>query len=164
MDASEILLTFAEVSVALAGFIGITAAFRQRSTSWSADDLSSVRFVLEVSFSALFLSVLPGIISNFSIAPELSWRIAALGMAGVLLALFSYQAQRRRRLARKGIRPGSRVPFRGTMIGCYFAVTAAVALAGVFGIVVQGAYVLGVAMLLLAAVIEFLVFVAALQD
>jgi len=96
VDASEILLTFAEVSVALAGFIGITAAFRQRSTSWSADDL--------------------------------------------------------------------RVPFRGTMIGCYFAVTAAVALAGVFGIVVQGAYVLGVAMLLLAAVIEFLVFVAALQD
>lgn len=164
LEASDILLTFAEVSVALAGFIGITAAFRQRNSNWSAFDLSSVRFVLEVSFAALFLSVLPGIISNFSIEPALSWRISAVAMAAVLLALFFYHRWRRQRLSGKEFPPGGRVRFRVPMLAAYLVVTAAIALSGSLGIAVQGTYLLGVTMLLLAAAIEFLAFVAALQE
>jgi len=111
MEAQDILLTFAEVSVALAGFIGIAAGV----------------------------------------------------MAVVLLLLRVYQSRRRAILGSQGQNPGA-VPFRSTMVVGYLVVTAAVALSSVFGVAVTGVYLVGVAVLLLAAAIEFLAFVAALQE
>lgn len=163
MEAQDILLTFAEISVALAGFIGIAAAFRQRSGSWSPRDVSVVRYVLEVSFSALFLSVLPGILANFSVEIGVSWRISAVIMAVFLLLLFIHHGRRRARLADEGVLIRS-IPFRRVMLFGYLVVTAALALSGIFGVVVTGIYLLGVTMLLLAAAIEFLAFAATLQE
>ena len=164
MDAADILLTFAEVSVALAGFIGITAALRMRSGNWAAWDISSIRFVLEVSLSALFLSVLPGILSNFPMDVSTAWRIAATVLTITLLLLVYFQSQRRRNLAAENPEGRAPLPFLPVMLAGYMAVTAGIAYSALSGIATEGAYLVGVAMLLLAAAIEFLAVVASLRE
>lgn len=163
MNPQDILLTFAEVSVALAGFIGITAAFRRRESTWSAQDISSVRFVLEVSFTALFLSVLPAILVNLSVSEPIAWRAAGVIMAATLLALFVYQHLRRARLAREH-GPQRSLTVRPVLISLYLVITFGIAVCSALGLVVTGAYLVGVTMLLVSATIEFLAFVAGLQS
>ena len=163
MDPQDTLQTFAEVSVALAGFIGITAAFRRRESTWSAQDISSVRFVLEVSFAALFLSALPALLVNLSLPAPLAWQVAGLLMSASLLALYVVQTRRRARLEREHGDQRS-LAARPYLLTLYLVITIGIAMCSVLDIVVPGAYLVGVSMLLVSAAIEFLAFVAGLQD
>jgi hypothetical protein len=162
MDPQDVLLTFAEVSVTLAGFIGITAAFRRQESMWSPFDIGSVRFVLEVSFAALFLSIVPAVLVNLSIAETNAWRVAGAIMAVVLIALFAYQSRRRKRIAREVGSPQS-LAARPLLIALYLLITIGIAVCSVLDVVVPGMYLVGGGTLLMSAVIEFLAFVAGLQ-
>ena len=164
LDPNDTLQTFAEVSVALAGFIGITAAFRRRdSSSWSTYDINSVRFVLEVSFAALFLSVLPAIIVNLGVAEAPAWQVAGGLMSLTLVALFIYQSHRRRRMEQE-LGSTRSLEARPYLLALYVVITALIAISSALDIAVTGAYLIGVSMLLASAAIEFLAFVAGLQD
>ncbi len=163
LDPYEILLTYAEVGVALAGFGGIVAAFRQQQRELSPRDIGAVRFVVEVSLSAIFFAVTPAVLSNFDVAPSSTWRISALLLAIGLLGLFVVQERRRRRVGRA---LGERLPTvkaRPWMVAAYLAISAFVGIAGILDFETTGVYLIGTGLLLTSAGIEFLVFVAELQ-
>lgn len=163
MNAEDLLATCAEVSVALAGFIGIAAAFRRQERGFALHDIASVRFVLEVSFTALFFALMPGVLWNLGVAEGTSWRLAAVLLGAWLVMLFVFQTRRRNRL--EAIDGGTRtaLPGRRYYLAAYLIISLGVAVAGVVDLRVRGAFVLGIAMLLVAAAMEFLAFAASLQ-
>ena len=119
--------------------------------------------MLEVSLSAILFAVLPGVLDNLALGAETSWRVAGLLLAIGLLALLAYQARRRSRIVEEFDPPPSTVRGRSLLLGSDVAISALVALAALTGILTVGAYLIGTGMLLLAADIEFLAFVASLD-
>ncbi len=163
MSPQDLLLTYAEVAVALAGFSGIVAAFRQNRDAPSPFDVNSVRFVLEVSLTAILFSVVPGVLQAFSIPESAAFRIAAFALTGALLVLYVTQARRRQRVAdQHGFAPRA-IRGRPLLLTIYLAITGGLALSGLSGVATAGAYLVANGMLLVAAGIEFLAFVAGLQ-
>ena len=77
MEGESILQTTAEVSVALAGFTGVVAAFGQRREQWSAADTVRFRVMLGTSLSALVFSILPIAVHHSGVEPSATWLISS---------------------------------------------------------------------------------------
>jgi hypothetical protein len=77
-DPSDVLLTFAEVAVAFAGFASIVAIF-QRGQSESYD-LFRFWMMLEFSLAALFFALLPFPLLFLSLEPTTVWRVSSAVM------------------------------------------------------------------------------------
>lgn len=84
-------------------------------------------------------------------------------MSAALLALFIYQSRRRTRLAREEGDPRS-LAVRPFLVALYLLITFGIAVCSVLGVVVEGAYLVGVGALLVSVATEFLTFVAGLQE
>jgi len=67
----------AEVSVALAGFTGVVAAFGQRRGHWTPIDTLRFRVMLFTSLSALVLSILPFAVHHLGAEPSATWTISS---------------------------------------------------------------------------------------
>ena len=87
MEGESILQTMAEVSVALAGFTGVVAAFGQRRGQWSATDTVRFRVMLSTSFLALGICVLPFAVHHMGAEPAATWAISSALLAGVLVIM-----------------------------------------------------------------------------
>jgi hypothetical protein len=81
MHSSEILLTLAEISITLAGFIGLLAVFK-RSVVWSSEEILRLFSTLGLCFAAITASVLPEAVSHFSNSEFMLWGLPLL-VAGV---------------------------------------------------------------------------------
>ena len=77
MEHQGYLALVAEIAAAFAGFTGIVAVFRHGSDGW--DDVETQNFVtmLRASLSALFLSLMPYVLSMLFSDPETVWRTAS---------------------------------------------------------------------------------------
>ena len=84
MEGESILQTTAEVSVALAGFTGVVAAFGQRRGSWSDIDTLRFRVMLFTSLSALVFSILPFALHHMRSEASSTWAISS----GLLASYF----------------------------------------------------------------------------
>ena len=84
MEHQEYLSLVAELAVAFAGFTGIVAAFRFRSTSWNTEELANFSTMLRASISALFLSLLPYLLHQLIENTDIAWRIASAAVAWVM--------------------------------------------------------------------------------
>ncbi len=74
MDHEDILLTLAEVSVALAGFSGVVAVFGRRDPgTWSFADRFRFFALVHTSLSSLLLCIIPFGLLAFSLAEETVW-------------------------------------------------------------------------------------------
>jgi len=87
VDYQSLLLTLAEVSVALAGFSGVVSVFgRRRTEEWDPGDRLHLSFMLETSLAALFLSILPFAMFAAELSPRSTWAIMS-GIFAVFLVL-----------------------------------------------------------------------------
>jgi hypothetical protein len=85
MQGEAVLETIAEVSVALAGFTGVVAAFGQRGGErWSVTNVFRFTAMLGASFSALFYALFPFLLHHLGFSEITIWR---LGSAAVALEL-----------------------------------------------------------------------------
>jgi hypothetical protein len=82
LEGEAILQTTAEVSVALAGFTGVVAAFGQRRRHWSPADTLRFRIMLGTSLSALGISILPFAVHYMGAEPTTTWGISSALLAG----------------------------------------------------------------------------------
>ena len=74
MDHVDILLTFAEVSIALAGFSGVVAVFGRRDPdSWSLADRLRFFSLVHTSLSSLLLCILPFGLLALNVAEASVW-------------------------------------------------------------------------------------------
>ena len=70
MQAADVLLVIAEISVALVGFTGIIAVFRQRGiSSWQPQTAYRFKFMCWNAFNAMAFALVPFVPHN---VPEVS--------------------------------------------------------------------------------------------
>jgi len=74
----------AEVSVALAGFTGVVAAFGHRRGQWSSADTMRFRVMLGTSLSGLVFSILPFAFHHMGTESAATWAISS----GLLASYF----------------------------------------------------------------------------
>lgn len=81
MDYSDQLLTFAEISVALAGFAGIIATFQfKQQKRISRGQVLDLSMIVNISLLCAFMSVFPLALLNFGFAERMVWAFcSALG-------------------------------------------------------------------------------------
>lgn len=76
MESADILQTFAEIAIALAGFGGIAAGLGYRSRgAWRDDDQTRLIGMAYTSLLVVFAALLPFVIYNLGMASP--WRISA---------------------------------------------------------------------------------------
>jgi hypothetical protein len=110
MESDGFLLTVAQIAVALAGFSGLVVATRGVSpTGWHPRDIWSLSWMFGASIGALFLALLPILLSFFRLREETIWTIANQVMGAFLLIFALTMAFSGRRLTKLGHRP--RVPY-----------------------------------------------------
>jgi hypothetical protein len=87
MLAANILIAIAEISVALLGFTGIIAAFRQPAiATWPPHIAYRFRFMCWNAFSSMSFGLAPFLVYNSPIGSEFTWQIASAVYA--LVGLF----------------------------------------------------------------------------
>lgn len=159
-----IFYSLAEVSMALAGFSGIAAAFRLRGkNAWSAIELRVLWFLIIDSFLVVFLSFLPVLLFLGGVAEEMIWAICSimLGAWFVLGNFLGFRDNRRRHV----IKRVSRVPLIAFLFNIVMVVALIVAAClwlSAFDVLIprgQAVYVGGLVVLMAFAVIEFLFFI-----
>ena len=84
MSESDVLLTFAEVAVAFAGFASLVGVLGQRK---SADDPRVIglrmRGMLLSSLMVVAFSIFPILLTRYGASPDLTWRTSSLALFAV---------------------------------------------------------------------------------
>lgn len=94
------LQTIAEISIGLAGFSGLLVALRR--DSWPLDDVQKyrMRILFTLSFGAMFLSLLPDTLANFSVPDERIWFDSSAAIFAYSLWFLAWWIMSSRRIAR----------------------------------------------------------------
>ena len=160
MPAADVLITIAQVAVALAGFSGLIAAIRTASPDgWHPRDLWSLSWMLGASIGALVLGLLPLWLALFAWPEDVVFRwssAVALLYIGTFVGLMVWKG---RRLTRMGYPP--RVPYFPSAIALLLGVAALAVAAGAVGwlhATLVAAYVGSLIALLVASVLVLAVF------
>lgn len=84
MEAGEVFLAVAMISVVFAGFSGMITSLRQRSSNeWNRGDILRVWQMIEVSLSALLFSLLPFVFYHANLSPAATWASCSFMLAFV---------------------------------------------------------------------------------
>jgi len=88
MKVEPFLLTLALLGVGVAGFSGliVTLPRQGKSQLWQFNEVAGVKLLLEYSFSLIFLSLLPSIISQATGNEPRTW-IISTSVAAIFIAL-----------------------------------------------------------------------------
>ncbi len=136
MDHGDILLTLAEVSVALAGFSGVVAVFGRRDPgNWSFADRFRFFSLVHSSHSSLLLCIVPFGLLAFNVAEASVWRTlsALFVLYNVVVAFLSF----RRLLAAS---PSERAEFTPIVFPVTLAMIAAVLALNIYNVVVGATF------------------------
>ncbi len=91
MELTDVLLTFAQAAMVIAGFGGVVVTFNDKSDTWGDWDRIHFRSILDVSGIIIFFSVLPIVLQSLFDA-EKSWQISILLFALVhAVTIISYR-------------------------------------------------------------------------
>jgi hypothetical protein len=148
IDVASALLTFAQVAIGLAGFSAILVALSGKPHQWTPVDAFRIRNILAFSFQSVFLSLVPFVLTFFSLPESTVWRVSLLILAiatlgDVLLTLSGvYRLSRSERAVLNAV-----VVCTVTAVLCLMG---AVELLAAFGIVrpASGVFFLGLVVLL----------------
>ncbi len=88
MELTDVLLTFAQAAMVIAGFGGVVIALHDKLDKWSEWDRVQFKSILDISGLVVFFSVLP-IVLHSLLSAGMSWRISivlfALVHAGIII-------------------------------------------------------------------------------
>ena len=88
LPASDVLIVIAEISVALVGFSGIIAVFRQRGiSSWPPHIAYRFLFMCQNAFAAMAFALLPFLLYYTSRLSEATWELSSALFAVSLVFL-----------------------------------------------------------------------------
>ena len=156
MSDDDVLLTVAEVAIALAGFSSVVAAFgRGAGHAWSAVDRFRLAQMLEHSLAAALFAFVPFCVSHLATDPAAIWATSSGLFAIFLVAETGLVVPRMRALGseRESLRP---------WLSAIMALCAVAALllqmANVFGFGFErqaGPYVIGLVLMLVASGAQF---------
>jgi hypothetical protein len=76
MDIANTLLTFSQVAIGLAGFAAILIALSGKPHQWTPVDAFRIRNILAFSFESVFLSLVPFVLTFFSVREARVWQLS----------------------------------------------------------------------------------------
>src|SRR5580700_4892275 len=85
IDVASALLTFAQVAIGLAGFAAILIALSGKPHQWTPVDAFRIRNILAFSFQSVFLSLVPFVLTFFSLREARVWQVSLLILAAATL-------------------------------------------------------------------------------
>jgi hypothetical protein len=85
IDIASALLTFSEVAIGLAGFSAILVALSGKPHQWTPVDAFRIRNILAFSFQSVFLSLVPFVLTFFSLPEATVWQVSLLILAAATL-------------------------------------------------------------------------------
>jgi hypothetical protein len=85
IDIASALLTFSEVAIGLAGFSAILVALSGKPHQWTPVDAFRIRNILAFSFQSVFLSLVPFVLTFFSLPEPRVWQVSLLILAAATL-------------------------------------------------------------------------------
>jgi hypothetical protein len=97
LEASDYLLTCAEIAAALAGFAALIVALGDRTRDTLLPGFVST--LIERSLVAILLSLLPALLTGLRVEPRLLWGISSGILAGYILSVAIRSSRLRRREA-----------------------------------------------------------------
>ena len=157
MEGSEYLYTIAEVSIAVVGFSAVVVVFRRRSgDALSQVELKLISFMIERGFAALFLSLLPVLLSYLGLSAAGVWGLSSGVLATYLVIALIRTASFRRKIPAEA---EAELPSRGVSSILVVSISLVIAsqVLNAVGVVLEqgvGWYLLGVTSVLgLAAII-----------
>lgn len=155
VDGFEFLLVISEVAVALIAFTTIVVVLRQlMGNGLSAFQIVVVRLFALCGFSALFMSLLPILLSFLGVDQSLLWRICNAAMLVLLVCIQVWYFRRRKEVApNRPINISNIINFATTILGSVLLVL------GITGIAYQNSvapFAFCLVGLLLAAATAFL--------
>lgn len=87
MDESDLLIVFAEIAIAIVGFSGIIATFQIRDGQIPRRSiLAGLGYIVNASFAATYLALLPLVLHFFGLSDSLIWSICSWHLAVLPLA------------------------------------------------------------------------------
>ena len=78
IDVATALLTFAQIAIGLAGFSAILVALSGKPHQWTPVDAFRIRNILAFSFQSVFLSLIPFVLTFFSLPGSAVWQVSLL--------------------------------------------------------------------------------------
>ena len=157
MEGSDYLYTTAEISIAIVGFSAVVIVFRKRGgEALSQVELMLISFLIERGFAALFLSLLPMLLSHLGLSPASVWAASSGTLALYLGIELVRTVSFRRRIPAEA---ESELPGRGvsSILAAVIVIVIAVQILSAFEVGLErraGWYLLGVTSVLgLAAII-----------
>lgn len=79
IDWRDVLLTLAEITIAIIGFSGIVGALgRDESRSRSSDEYVLFRWMLDYSLAALLNALIPFLVFATGVGESMGWRISSI--------------------------------------------------------------------------------------
>jgi hypothetical protein len=87
VDIANTLLSFSQVAIGLAGFAAILIALSGKPHQWTPVDAFRIRNILAFSFESVFLSLVPFVLTFFSVREAMVWQLSLW-----VLALASFGA------------------------------------------------------------------------
>lgn len=85
MEGNDVLLTTAELALALGGFGGVVAAFRGRSVGWNPIEVVRFRALIIISLTSALFALLPFPLFHAGFEPATMWATASLLVAAATL-------------------------------------------------------------------------------
>lgn len=155
VDPSDVLLTFAEVAVAFAGFSSVVAIFQKGTADGAPFDVFRFWIMLEFSLAALFFALLPFPLHFLGLADAVVWSCASGALLVFILAHGAFVSRLIRRGEPRVVSSLTRGLSRGAN-AVYLLVVVSQALNGV-GVLgpAFGPYLLGLFLLLFGASVNF---------
>ena len=95
MEASDYLLTCAEIAAALAGFAALIVALGDRARDSLLPGFVST--LIERSLVAILLSLLPALLTGLNVGPRMLWGLSSSVLAAYILSVAIRSATLRRR-------------------------------------------------------------------
>ena len=164
MQDDGFLLAIAEIAVTLAGFSGLVVAIRgARPTAWHPRDIWSLSAMFGASLGALFMALLPMVLTFLRVREGMVWTVANLVMCVFLVGFALALAVSGRRLSKLGHRPRVRYfPAVTTSLLVVAGLLSGLAGLGIFSHSRIGFVVLGLMGCLLISALSLVVFLVIL--
>lgn len=111
MTPQDALFSIAEISIGLAGFSGLVAAFVQHAgQTWRADQKTRIVLLIVLSFGMIVSALAPYALSGVSTSSALVWGVPMVAFSVLCLGLLVYWVVVSRRRAFKLLFPVISVP------------------------------------------------------
>ena len=164
MQQEPLLLGIAQIAVTLAGFSGLVVALRGTpSSAWHPRDIWSLAWMFGSSLGALFLSLLPLLLTACRLPDQLVWKLPSFVMCIFLLVFVFAMKISSRHLARAGHAPRVRYfPVAATLLLTTCAVLSALSGFEIFAQQRVGIFLASLLACLLVSALSLVVFLVVL--